>query len=53
MAKTKTPKKTVQVNNPAYKGATPEMVARALLRPVRKDRPKPGATNKKGDPKVA
>ena len=39
-------KKTAQMNNPAYRGATPEMVGRALLRPVRKTGPKVKAAKK-------
>ncbi|MCY4208032.1 MAG: hypothetical protein OXD29_08800 [Roseovarius sp.] len=31
------PKLKVEVLNPRYKGATPEMVARALTRPMRKE----------------
>ena len=42
-----------QVNNPAYKGASPEMVGRALLRNTRDSKPNQNADNKKGDPKAA
>ena len=53
MAKSKHAKETVRVNNPAYKGATPDMVGRALLLSMQKDKPKPSPDNKKGDPKAA
>ena len=43
----------INVTNPIYKGATPEMVGRALLRSASKTHPKPNAGNKKGDPKAA
>ena len=36
-----------EVNNPAYEGATPEQVGRALLRQ------RPSEKHKKGDPKAA
>ena len=44
---------TAKVNNPAYEGATPEMVGRALLRNTRAGKPCQNATNKNGDPKAA
>ncbi len=53
MAKSKNAKTTAEVNNPAYKGATPQQVARALLRSSPKDKPRQNPDTKKGDPKAA
>ena len=49
MAKSKSAKETVTVNKPAYKGATPEMVGRALLLSSPKDKPSQNAGTKKGN----
>lgn len=39
------PKPNVEVINPRYAGVTPEMVARALLRPVQERRQEPEMSN--------
>ena len=46
----KTPK--VEVRNPRYAGATPEMVAKVLMKPV-KDRSRPVKDRSRKDSKVA